>query len=131
MRQLGLASSLINKIVDDPTILGNRLNGADNSTGYQSLGLTSQQADHILDGYNNGFRVVFIMNAVLAAIATIVSILMIRHKELTRGDEVELKAQAEKEELKKSRPVSPDIELGKIETNDETIHDKNIDGNDK
>ncbi|GBE80866.1 hypothetical protein SCP_0305860 [Sparassis crispa] len=44
-------------------------------------------AVRILARYTRGFRAVFITNASLSAAATLVSVLMIRHKELTRGDE--------------------------------------------
>lgn len=97
MEQLSLPTSTINKIVDDPTLLGNLIDGQDGispSDTLQSLGISVQAAGRILKGYNNGFRAVFIMNATLAAVATIVSVLMIRHKELTRGDEAQLKAEA-------------------------------------
>lgn len=112
MKQLGLPTSTINKIVDDPTLLGNRLNGEsyDNSPDeLQSLGISTQAADHILRGYNDGFRAVFILNATMAAVATIVSVLMIRHKELTREDEAQLKAEAKKEDHKHS-----DIEMAEL-----------------
>jgi hypothetical protein len=44
-------------------------------------------------GYNRGFRTVFILNASLAAFATlvVVSIVVVKQKNLSRGDEIELK----------------------------------------
>ncbi|GJE94633.1 MFS general substrate transporter [Phanerochaete sordida] len=115
MTKLNLPSSTIKKIVDDPTLLGARLTDSMNSTSnpLSALGISPDAADRILDGYNNGFRAVFIMNATLAAIATVVSVLMIRHKELTRGDEAQLKAQAKIEE-KQREGVSDDIEMGTL-----------------
>ena len=68
--------------------------------------LSPRQAAHILQGYNDGFRAVFIMNATLAAFATIVSVVMIRHKNLERDDDVDLRAKAEKEELERSQRIA-------------------------
>lgn len=118
MTKLDLTSSTVKKIVDDPTLLGERLTGAMNDTSnpLSALGISPDAADRILDGYNNGFRAVFIMNATLAAIATIVSILMIHHKELTRGDETQLKAQAKIEEKKQQQ--QDDIEMGTLRAAD-------------
>lgn len=121
MTKLNLPSSTIKKIIDDPTLLGARLTGAMNSTSspLSAIGISPDAADRILDGYNNGFRVVFIMNATLAAIATVVSILMIRHKELTRGDEVQLKARAKMEEkaqgCEEKDGAQNDVEMGKVD----------------
>ncbi|KAJ3550297.1 hypothetical protein NM688_g5094 [Phlebia brevispora] len=97
MTSLHLPSSTINRIIDDPTILGQRLANS-TSSSVQALGISFATTDHILSGYNNGFRTVFIMNATLAAVATIVSVVMIHHKELTRGDEEQLRAAAKKQE---------------------------------
>ena len=99
MTQLSLPTSTINKIIDDPSILGLRVNGPQsqsNSTSdsLASLGITPSDADFILHGYTSGFRTVFILNACLSAFATIVSILMIKQQELTRPDEERLKAEA-------------------------------------
>ncbi|THG98438.1 hypothetical protein EW026_g3754 [Hermanssonia centrifuga] len=104
MNTLGLSTIAINKIVDNPTVLGSRLSDTTDDT-LQLLGVSRADADHILDGYNNGFRIVFILNATLAAIATITSIVMIRHKELTRGDEEQLREQALKEDEKDNRAI--------------------------
>ena len=84
MTELNLPSATIKRIVDDPTLLNS---GAQNSTSnaLDSLGISLSAASHILNGYNNGFRAVFIMNATLAAIATVVSVLMIHHKNLERA----------------------------------------------
>ena len=122
MRQLRLPTSTINKIVDDPTLVGKILSG-NNSTDVRSLGISIEAAVHILQGYNDGFRDEFIMNASLAAVAMVASVLMIRHKELTRPDEVQLKARAEKEE--RERPGKQDVEMGKIDaTADGADHDR-------
>ena len=97
MAVLRLPSATISKIIDDPTLLGSRLSTTTSST-LQGLGISSVAADHILDGYTTGFRIVFIVNAVLAAIATVVSVVMIHHKELTRADEEQLREKARREE---------------------------------
>ncbi|OSX61679.1 hypothetical protein POSPLADRAFT_1046967 [Postia placenta MAD-698-R-SB12] len=96
MSSLGLPSATIKKIVDDPTLLGVRFSSPSDSS-LAALGITPAMAADILDGYTRGFRTVFILNACLAAVATLASILMIRHKELSRGDEDKLRAVAQAE----------------------------------
>lgn len=93
MTTLSLPSSTIKKIIDDPTILGDRLSNS-TSTPLEALGITPAMASYILDGYTRGFRIVFILNACLAAVATLASITMIKHKELTRSDDEERKLEA-------------------------------------
>ena len=128
MTKLNLPSSTIKAIVDDPTLLGARLTGAMNgsSNALSSLGISPSEADRILDGYNDGFRAVFIMNATLAAIATVVSIFMIRHKNLSRDDEAQLRAQAEKAEKQAAEPKvgghEEDIEMGTLHAEEESDH---------
>ncbi|PSR76115.1 hypothetical protein PHLCEN_2v8665 [Hermanssonia centrifuga] len=115
MNTLGLSTTAINKIVNNPTVLGSRLSDRTDDT-LQLLGVSRADADHILDGYNNGFRIVFILNATLAAIATITSIVMIRHKELTRGDEEQLREKALKEDEKNNRAIGEeDREVARTE----------------
>ena len=96
MTSLSLPPDTIKKIIDDPTILGDRLS---NSTSDQlaQLGVSSEEAGSILDGYTRGFRIVFILNACLAATATLASITMIKHKELTRSDDEQKKMEAKRE----------------------------------
>lgn len=94
MISLGMSSSVIKAIIDDPAILGDRFSDAVSSSKLASLGITDSMAVTILDGYTDGFRVVFILNACLSALAAVVSFLMIRHKELSRGDDEHLKAAA-------------------------------------
>ena len=102
MITLSLPSSVIKKIIDDPTVLGDRLS---NSTSSQltQLGISTEAATHILDGYTRGFRIVFILNACLAAFATLASITMIKHKELTRSDDEQKKLEAQRALLSKSK----------------------------
>jgi len=118
MKELDFSAFAISEIVDNPVVIVNLLNGQalDNST----IGITPDTARHILNGYNDGFRTVFIMNATLAAVATIVSIVMIRHKNLTRDDEEELKAKAEKEDKEKEEQLSipQDIEMAVLGTSE-------------
>ncbi|PCH35751.1 MFS general substrate transporter [Wolfiporia cocos MD-104 SS10] len=81
MTALHLSASTTKAVVDDPTAL---------SAGMESLaalGVTPMEAARILSGYTRGFRTVFVLNACLAAGATLASIFMIRHKSLERGDE--------------------------------------------
>jgi hypothetical protein len=123
MTKLNLPSATIKRIVDDPTLLGVRRIGVmSNATNsLNSLGISPSDADHILDGYNSGFRAVFIMNATLAAVATVVSILMIRHKNLSRDDDAQLRAQAGKTAKQEDQTKvmdGEDIELGTLQGND-------------
>jgi hypothetical protein len=89
------------------------------------MGISVSAASFILShGYTRGFRSVFLLNASLASVAVVVSIFMIRHKELIRGDEEELKAEAKKGTQTEKhgkvdegtgRPLEQDLEMGKIE----------------
>lgn len=106
-----LPTSTVNKIVDNPTLLGQLLSSS-NSSGSDSLaslGVSPPMAAHILDGYTHGFRIVFILNASLAAVAVVASVLMIRHKELTRDDEAKLKQEARAKD-----ESAPDVEKAPI-----------------
>lgn len=116
MKRISLPPSLITKIIDDPASLGSPF----------QVGLSPSTATYILDaGYTKGFRSVFILNAGLAGVATVASILMIKHKELTRGDEETLRMSADRTEkesersqglMAMARPAGghDDVELGNI-----------------
>jgi hypothetical protein len=57
-------------------------------------------AKDILDrGYAKGFSSLFIMNAALTVFATLVSVVMIKHKELSRDDDEMLRQKAIREVL--------------------------------
>ena len=78
MNSLSLSTSTISLVINDPSKLAIPSN----------LGMPQEIADKILDqGYTHGFRTVFIVNASLAAAATVASIFMIKQKDLTRDDE--------------------------------------------
>ena len=100
MTGLRLPTAAIKAIIDDPTVLGSRLS-ASSSSKLAGLGITDSMAVTILNGYTRGFRTLFIMNACLAAAATLASVFMIRHKELTRGDEDRLREAARSMEHEK------------------------------
>ncbi|RDX47549.1 MFS general substrate transporter [Lentinus brumalis] len=104
MTALSLPSSIIAKVVDDPTILGARTSASASSLA--DLGLSSAVADRILDAYIRGFRTVFMLNASLNAVATVAAILLIKHTDLTRGDEEVLKKKAAEEEAQRSEKFS-------------------------
>ncbi|KAE9390295.1 MFS general substrate transporter [Gymnopus androsaceus JB14] len=88
MVNLGLPSSTITSIINNPTYLNN-------SSNLSSLGISSSQAADILSkGYTQGFKDIFLLNAALAATATVASAVMIKHKELLRGDEERLRKEA-------------------------------------
>lgn len=85
MQALSLPEDLTKAIIDDPAQLSDPA----------SLNLSAEQALFILDsGYTKGFRLVFILNASLSALATVTSILLIKHKNLTRDDDEKLKQEA-------------------------------------
>ncbi|EIW53983.1 MFS general substrate transporter [Trametes versicolor FP-101664 SS1] len=104
MTSLGLPSYTISTILDDPTILGARTSASDAS--FASLGVSPAVAERILGAYVRGFRTVFILNASLNAVATLAAILLIRHTELTRGDEDDLRKKAIDEALQASEKNS-------------------------
>ncbi|THH09774.1 hypothetical protein EW145_g1785 [Phellinidium pouzarii] len=90
MTSLGLTATTISSIIDDPTSLHPAL--AVNSTTNSSI--TPKIATNVLSGYTQGFRAVFILNAVLTAFSVVVAAGMIRHKELIRKDEPEMRRRA-------------------------------------
>src|SRR6202034_2189036 len=94
MTSLSLPSAIISKIVDDPALLSSVTSP---SSPLASMGVSSSTASNILfHGYTRGYRSVFLLNASLASVAVVVSVFMIKHKELTRGDDEALKAEAKK-----------------------------------
>jgi hypothetical protein len=97
MRALDLPESAISAVIDDPTILSN-------VSALSAMGISSSEASNILNrGYTIGFRDLFFLNAALSVFATVVSVLMIKHKELIRGDEEELKRKAKEEVMKRNQ----------------------------
>ncbi|KAF8440035.1 major facilitator superfamily domain-containing protein [Boletus edulis BED1] len=107
---LGLSSSAIKTIVDNPAILGAHTSPA----RLASLGLGPAQATYALaHGYTQGFKFVFVLNACLASVATLTSIFMIKHKELDRGDEERLREEANRLlEGGKGKESRPGMEKG-------------------
>lgn len=120
MKSLHLPTSAIEAIIDDPTILATLVSPGANATTPALI--SPSIAREVLKGYNNGFHSLFILNAVLAAICVVVSAVMIKHKELTRADEAEMRRQArERYEKKRQRKKASaqDVELGVIEKKQE------------
>ncbi|KAA1475284.1 MFS general substrate transporter [Dentipellis sp. KUC8613] len=91
MVSLGLASSTIDSIISDPTSLHPLLTPG-NSTLSDSVSPATAHA--ILAGYTSGYRIVFVLNASLAAMCVVVAAVMIHHKELTRADDAEMRRRA-------------------------------------
>lgn len=104
MSELELPPATILQIINDPTSL--------HSGNLTSVGITPNDIDQILSGYTRGFRSVFILNASLAVASVVVAIFMIRHKNLTREEDAELKKKA-KERLAKNKVL--DAEAGVVE----------------
>jgi len=103
MNSLSLSTSTISSVINDPSKLAIPSN----------LGMPQEIADKILDqGYTHGFRTVFIVNASLAAAATVVSIFMIKQKDLTRDDDEKPKKGTEPraEDKEKVNAVDDDAE---------------------
>ena len=77
MHDLGLSPSLITTITQHPTS-SLTFPSPSPPTTTTTLGLSSSTARIILDrGYAKGFKMIFVLNAVIAVIATIISILMV------------------------------------------------------
>lgn len=89
MKELDLPQSTINGILDNPTDIPKLSNSS------SPFNLTPDIASNVLSGYTNGFHRVFYLNAALSAACVVITVFMIRHKELVRPDEVEMKRKAE------------------------------------
>lgn len=90
MNQLDLPQSTIDGIVDNPTDIPKLFNSSSSP-----FTVSPQIASSILNGYTKGFHTVFYLNAALSVMCVIVTIFMIKHKELVRPDEMEMKRKAE------------------------------------
>ncbi|KAF4620905.1 hypothetical protein D9613_001218 [Agrocybe pediades] len=103
MSTLGLPSSTVISVIDDPSHLSSPT----------SLSITPEAASFILNnGYTKGFKTIFILNASLTAVATLASVVLIKHKELTRSDEKELKKHRDSL-LKEKEKDSPQVDDGR------------------
>ncbi|KAJ7183008.1 MFS general substrate transporter [Mycena crocata] len=92
MTALGISSADIGKIIDKPLLLRSPA----------EIGLSQAAATDILyHGYIKGFSALFIMNAALGVFATLVSVTMIKHKDLSRGEDEGLDQKAIREGLEK------------------------------
>ena len=116
MTSLKLRTSIINDIIDDPTLLQPLLTGSNATASDITItanDISPSVALDILAGYTSGFRTLFVLNASLSAICVIVAIIMIRHKELLRGDEEEMRRAARENESKGYKKEAIDeIEMG-------------------
>ncbi|KAI5118415.1 hypothetical protein M0805_002867 [Coniferiporia weirii] len=108
MTSLGLPAATITSIVDTPTVLHSYLSGPSTANATTNMGISSGTAHEILDGYISGFRILFQVNAALTAACAIISYVMIKHKELLRGDEAKLRQDALDAE-KKPGKVAPGV----------------------
>ncbi|EJC99877.1 MFS general substrate transporter [Fomitiporia mediterranea MF3/22] len=120
MSALKIATPAINDIIDDPTVLHPLLSSS-SVVSPDLAGINTTTVQSILDGYTHGFRAVFILNSVLAALSVAVAAVMIHHKELTRADEKEMRKLAlESLDAQKHRAkgVGRDMEMGVIDRKD-------------
>lgn len=86
MTSLQLDPSAISAIVEDPYLLVAIMNSS--KPAADQYGITPAMARYIIDhGYIKGFKILFILNACLAALAALSSIVLIKHTELTSGEE--------------------------------------------
>ena len=106
MTSLGIPNALITEIINDPTIIP-KLTGNTTLTSDPQFQITPSIAADILSALTSGFHNVFYLNASLATLCVVVSVLMIRHKELVRPGEKELKKKAE-EAYRKERSEGND-----------------------
>ncbi|CAK5262070.1 unnamed protein product [Mycena citricolor] len=89
MNSLHIAPAIMTQIIDNPALLHSP----------ESINLSADAAAEILaHGYIKGFNSLFIMHVALTVSATFVSVVLIKHKELTRGDDEALKQKAIQEE---------------------------------
>lgn len=110
MTSLGLPAATIDEIIDDPTVLPtlsnpNQTNSSTSSssdTDANAIHVSASTARSILDGYTHGTHAVFILNAALATLCVFVSAAMIKHKELVRADEAEMRRRA-REQLRAAK----------------------------
>ncbi|KAK0190086.1 MFS general substrate transporter [Armillaria mellea] len=87
MNDISLSESLISTIIDDPSYLAKPTS---------ETGLSAATVSYILSqGYTKGFKDVFYLNASLTAFATLISMVLIKDKDLSR-DDARLKGRPEK-----------------------------------
>ncbi|KAF8630545.1 hypothetical protein AX15_002847 [Amanita polypyramis BW_CC] len=90
MLSLDLPPSTISTVIDKPSLLALP----------KLIGLSPEEASFILsDGYNYGFKCVFILNTSWTIVATIASILLIKHNDLTREVEYPNRPSEEKTQV--------------------------------
>ena len=99
-RATTLPASVLHRITENPTLLSHASSSA--------LNMTAAERADILAGYIHGFRMMFILNASLAATAAIVAYYMIEHKELIREDDAERRREAAVREETERRPKGVD-----------------------
>lgn len=102
MISIALPASTIDAVLAAPTLLSS-------SARIFSLGISSATAGQILSGYNHGFRIIFLLNAVLSAFATVVSILMVKEVDLSREDD-----KKETDNITEGVVQQSDLEMGDI-----------------
>ncbi|KAF7316081.1 MFS drug transporter [Mycena indigotica] len=90
LASFSIPSSTITQVIDDPALLHMP----------NTINISESTAHSVLyDGYTKGFSALFEMDAAFTVFATAVSVLLIKHKELTRGDDEALRQQAIQEAL--------------------------------
>ncbi|KAJ7830340.1 MFS general substrate transporter [Mycena olivaceomarginata] len=100
MTALNFSSADISKIIANPKLLHSPA----------SIGISQATATDVLyHGYTKGFSALFIMNACMTVCATLVSVLLIKHKELGRGDAEEAQRQQAVAQEKTGAATATDV----------------------
>jgi hypothetical protein len=90
-RATTVPANVMHRITKDPTLLMQS----------SALNITATERADILAGYLHGFRLMFTMNALMAAAAAVVAYVMIEHKELARSDDEDRQKEAQAQEMAK------------------------------
>jgi hypothetical protein len=107
MNSLSLPSNAITFIINNPSAL---------RSSPVPFGISVAQAQIILSaGYNKGFKDIFYLNTALAVLAFVSSVVLIKHKELLRGDEERLKIEAKEALRAKGRLNAIDANLVNVD----------------
>jgi len=105
---IGFPEDQLQQLTDNPTLISKT-----------TFNVTAEVRRELLEGYIHGFHIMFTLNASLAAFAVVVAIIMIKHKELTRADDAQLKAEARKRadfEMKAARTKEASEDSRKLAT---------------
>lgn len=105
---MALPDSIVDAVLASPNLLGSPAKTL-------SLGISSETATMILTGYHRGFRIVFILNAALAAFAAVVGFWLVQDEDLSKAEEKEKEEQQRKMDIAANNQAQQsDIEAGVV-----------------